>query len=598
MFAHCKKNHKACWEESQPFMPTRLIDVGRPGEQTATISLREHLSEPQPYLTLSYRWANNQDTALTTRANREQRLRGFPAAELPQLMQDVVAMARKLGIRYVWIDAVCIIQDDREDWALEAPQMSKIYRESALTLSISTALDDSNSITTRHLVDIPFAHPAATAAPTPPAFFVRTAPTHNVPHSLTAIHGHLGPTDGTGKDLPAALASRHPVFARGWCLQERLLSRRVLHHTATELVWACRRATWCECGATSRRHPPPPSPRCPRRRKATVHQAPISAPDVMPLVFEDWRMLVHDYSWNELTYDGDVLPAISGLAHAYQEGLGGAFVTGAYSAGHWGRDLPHSLLWHTLDARDFVYVMAGTDVEMTNSRRPPDVAPSWSWASVRGPVRWPTEGVFAVVNEFECARDGVEVEWAEVKPECKLKTGDEMGQLAGEAEMWVKTRVVREVKSAFLEACCSAPPGFAKEPPDDDVLFVSELADGKEVCMSVFLDTVEDRDAWRENSVWFARVCRVTREEDAELSEEGMRWRRRVGTVALMLLRRDDGKFRRIGIATSPRKRIDGVDVGIFAQEVGDAKGMIDSPEDNAFDECFESVEEIEICIV
>lgn len=301
-------------------------------------------------------------------------------------------------------------------------------------------------------------------------------------------------------------------------------------------------------------------------------------------------MLVHDHSWNNLTYDADVLPAISGLAHAYRDGLGGRIVSGKYRAGHWEDDLPHSLLWQTLDARDFVYVMTGAmDVAMTNSRREAGVAPSWSWTSVRGPVRWPTEGVFAVVNEFECMREGVEVEYAEVvRVECPLKTGDEMGLLNGEAELVVKTKVVWEVKSAFLEACCSAPPGFAKEPPDDDVLFMSEMADGKEVCMSVFLDTVEDRDAWRESSVWFARVCRVTREEDAELGEEGMRWRRKVGTVALMLLRRDDGKFRRIGIATSPRKRIDEVGVGIFAQEVGGAKEMIDSPEDNAFDECFD----------
>ncbi|OMP83027.1 hypothetical protein BK809_0001219 [Diplodia seriata] len=500
-------------------------------------------------------------------------------------------MARKLGIRYVWIDAVCIIQDDKEDWALEAPLMARLYRESALTLSISTALDDNGPafITTRPPADLPFKHPQNAETSD---FFVRIAPSHVVPHRLYNVHGGGGGRDRTGKDRPAALAQKHPVFARGWCYQERLLSRRVLHYTADEFVWQCQSATWCECGAASCNYASSSS----WPRIYGILQASLPAPDLPPLSFEDWRRLVHEFSWNALTFDSDVFPAFSGLAHAYQDKVG-RFATGRYLAGHWEADLPHSLLWHSLDARDSIYLLTGMSVTMINSRRSPDVAPSWSWASMKGPVRWPTEGIFTAVNEYECGRAGLEVEYAEVQARCTLKTADEMGQLAGEGQLTVKTRVVQEVLSVFLNFR-SELVWWVKEPPYDDVLYASKLAGGKEAYMSVFLDTVEDKNRWRDNNVWFARLCKVTRAEDAELGEEATKWRRRTGTVALMLHRRDDGKFRRVGIATSPRKRINGVDVGVLAQEVGDAKEMIEGPADSAFDEWFDSVEDTEICIV
>ena len=149
-------------------------------------------------------------------------------------------------------------------------------------------------------------------------------------------------------------AETNPLLWRGWCYQERLLSTRVLHYTETELVWECKTTTWCECGGI-RGH----------KYKPKFHAK------------FDWRVVIEGYKATRLTCHTDELVALSGVASYLRK-----WVKGEYLAGMWTEDLISDLLWLCANGH----------------RHPSYIAPSFSWASVVGPIAWP----------YEYGRNGIE----------------------------------------------------------------------------------------------------------------------------------------------------------------------------------------------
>ena len=71
---------------------------------------------------------------MTTKSNLTSHLSNIDLDELPPAIQDAIRLTRLLGLRYIWIDALCIIQDDRDDWTREASKMHKVYTQSTLTI--------------------------------------------------------------------------------------------------------------------------------------------------------------------------------------------------------------------------------------------------------------------------------------------------------------------------------------------------------------------------------------------------------------------------------------------------------------------------------
>ena len=67
--------------------------------------------------------------------NLEQLKQTIPVKQLPKAIQDAILVTRKLGVRYLWVDALCIIQDSKDDWSHEAVRMSSVYRNSLLTIA-------------------------------------------------------------------------------------------------------------------------------------------------------------------------------------------------------------------------------------------------------------------------------------------------------------------------------------------------------------------------------------------------------------------------------------------------------------------------------
>src|SRR5690242_16624612 len=122
----CEETHTKCSErQDKDWKPTRLIDLGPPG---ATLPPRllhtENIENPIPYVTLSHRWGSAKMFQLTSK-NVEDLKQSIPVEELSKTFQDAFLVCKRLDMRYIWIDSLCIMQDNAEDWQKEAALMQE-----------------------------------------------------------------------------------------------------------------------------------------------------------------------------------------------------------------------------------------------------------------------------------------------------------------------------------------------------------------------------------------------------------------------------------------------------------------------------------------
>jgi len=139
----CIKHHTPCHGGKPTTLPSRVIDVGNSQDD---IRVFEPKGAEGIYFTLSYCWGNKGEEAKTTRANIRRRLQKLPHNELSKTHQDAVYITRQMGVRYLWIDAICILQDDSTDWATESAKMGSIYHNSMLTLAAAESVDAEGGI--------------------------------------------------------------------------------------------------------------------------------------------------------------------------------------------------------------------------------------------------------------------------------------------------------------------------------------------------------------------------------------------------------------------------------------------------------------------
>jgi hypothetical protein len=134
-------------------LPTRVLDLGTlPGRKAmsntndwdglfvnGTCRLAEKREQEMgQYVALSYCWGTSL-TYKTITGRLESHRRGIDFAQLPRTLQDAIMMTRYLDLRYIWIDCLCIIQDDKLDWEREAGNMASIYSNSYLTIAAARA---------------------------------------------------------------------------------------------------------------------------------------------------------------------------------------------------------------------------------------------------------------------------------------------------------------------------------------------------------------------------------------------------------------------------------------------------------------------------
>lgn len=145
----CQENHSACKFGTSPgTLPTRVIDVGSPDGRTEP-RLRKSDGEPGDYIALSHCWGGKQPL-ITTKENKCSMKTCIPWAKLPNTFQDAISVTRRLGLRYIWIDSLCIVQDDAEDWEREAAKMALIFEAAYLTVAATAATNGNVCIFSDH----------------------------------------------------------------------------------------------------------------------------------------------------------------------------------------------------------------------------------------------------------------------------------------------------------------------------------------------------------------------------------------------------------------------------------------------------------------
>lgn len=234
--SRCEQSHGCHDPAHPPRLPTRVLDVKVSGP---TICLHESVDEKSHYICLSHCWGPGGLDTKTTQMTIEKFKRGILITDLPLTFQHAIEITRNLGIRYLWIDALCIIQDEEDyaDWMKEAPQMARIYSDAYLTIAATASHDSqggcyrSVSEATRGQI-IEFVSKGGTSIP--------VIVDKNRPHFEVYY-----PNTDTDNDFP--------LLKRAWAFQERVLSPRVLHFCNFELVFECEQHTICQC----REHPLP-----------------------------------------------------------------------------------------------------------------------------------------------------------------------------------------------------------------------------------------------------------------------------------------------------------------------------------------------------
>lgn len=324
----CLTKHRKCGVPQTSHLPKRTIFVGSSNND---IYLSDNGNASGIYLCLSHCWGRFQPLT-TTSSNLRDHHSQIPWSSLPKTFQDAISFTRALGIKHIWIDSLCIIQDSLSDWAIESSKMAEIYSNACGTLAATASSDGRGGL---------FRHHSSDELKSKQIFLTR--------HHRTTVFARARVHD----------MSTQPLLERGWVFQEQLLSKRILYFNEYELAWQCRTKVTCEC---NRRSPPP------------VMKWTDLPQDYM------WEQLVYLYSCLELTKMDDRLPALSGIAQAFQAGAfkkhGRTGGPGKYCAGIWERDFVNQLCWTVNHGVAKVpLVTPGKELEEYK-------APSWSWASV------------------------------------------------------------------------------------------------------------------------------------------------------------------------------------------------------------------------
>ncbi|RMZ90127.1 hypothetical protein DV736_g2650, partial [Chaetothyriales sp. CBS 134916] len=318
--------------------PTHLLDVsikGPAGAQGVKLVDGMFLDPLSEYVTLSHVWGRQKGVRLhkgTLAALRQ----GVAASSLPKTLADAAMVTLNLGFRYLWIDALCIMHDSEKDTLKEIGMMDRIYSEAVLNIAATGAKDDTVGLIAKRNV-------------------MALQP------CVVLVKG-LGIEDGVYKCLRSTvwqdLIDSSPLVKRAWVFQERALAKRTLHFTRNELLWECQQMCCSEVFPKG----------LPATMRGVVRDGDVFDKRVHHQRHGNWASLVQQYSRGRLTYSGDKLLALSGLARQYMQK--NRLRSSDYVCGMWKGMLPQGLLWR-----------------VDRGIRPKKWrAPSWAWTSIEGEV--------------------------------------------------------------------------------------------------------------------------------------------------------------------------------------------------------------------
>jgi hypothetical protein len=331
-------------------MPTYLLKIPEDTAPEASIHLVHHAPCVE-YAALSYCWGGDQRIKLTVAAVAEFTTSGIPCSDLPKTIQDAITTTRKLGLQYVWIDALCIIQNDPVHTRREIDLMPSIYQNAQVTIHAAGASTVEQGFLSDIFVPGKESHSFQIR--------IRGSDTLSRPGSPVCPSGLRGSvvcfSDSNGSNVT------NPIEKRGWTFQELLLSPRLLEFGAYYTSYKCLDLELCDADCAQ-----------------LYDRQSSEASDFVRVYFhkqqmgEDldiWEIAVRMYTMRQLTNPIDRPLAISGIAAVLGRKPD---LQGKYLAGLWKDKLPLQLLWEIEHGR--------------KSRSAGYRGPSWSWTAVDGTV--------------------------------------------------------------------------------------------------------------------------------------------------------------------------------------------------------------------
>ncbi|KAI1455372.1 HET-domain-containing protein [Annulohypoxylon moriforme] len=354
----CGTTHTMCKLGANGGLPTRLLDLNEVvlAGIARLVEVKDISVEDGKYACLSHCWGGGTaENAKTTKKSLEGMKQGILVENLPKTFRHAIVVTRKIGVRYLWIDSMCILQDDELDWDRESKKMATIYRNSFITIAATWSRDSTQG----------FFHPSSRSDPYP--FKCLTANGQPFDLYIRPILPHHE------RNLESKF---YPLLYRAWAYQERLLSSRYLHFTLREVVWECNELMTCQCT-------PRDSPRFPNEFEdysKRIYTEQINSANIDKLKAA-WSSILPRFTHQALSFEKDRLRAVAGIANHLSSvelpSNPGKPVMGRYIEGLWEDRMCESLCWYAQPAGRHP------------KPRPADwrkwKAPTWSWASVQDP---------------------------------------------------------------------------------------------------------------------------------------------------------------------------------------------------------------------
>lgn len=321
--------HPACNTTNKFRAPTRLLDLDYHYKHDCKglrqdVRLVEGRSSTGKYAALSYSWGAVQQLKLL-RINLEQFQERIAFEELSPVTKDAIAVCRRLSIPYLWVDALCIIQENDGDFMTEAPRMQDVYAGSTLTIVAADSKDTTEAF---------LAH----RNPLPWLQCILESQIEN--RGSTCFVAESGGFC-KGREMRNIPGNYH-IDSRAWCFQERFMSPRSISFGQKGIHWECRQGLACEfemdiskenCTAESTRS---------RLKHQHAKLQSMNLVDGSSILKARgiWNDLVEAYSETSLSHSEDVLIAIAGVASIFE-----AKLKSKSTYGLWVEHILSELLW-------------------------------------------------------------------------------------------------------------------------------------------------------------------------------------------------------------------------------------------------------------
>ncbi|KAI4230263.1 MAG: hypothetical protein L6R36_000228 [Xanthoria steineri] len=405
----CTSSHSGCnIGQSDYWIPKRLLDIGSLTTDLVSLKPKEALPENSRYMALSYCWGATSFFQLS-KDSFPMLLDGVSPEEFPKTIQDAIEVTRCLGVRYLWVDSLCMFQDSKgsPSWLDEGLQMDKVYAHCYATIAAACARTANEGMFRKRVLDY--------VKLQLPAHSLGDRRSLTLPTKFVVVDRNIEDNFGLA-----------PLRERAWAVQERFMAPRILHFAQRELFWQCKThfasESWPSLKDGNALHISVSETNFKQLNSIQEGCSPNCHEAKGCSVLRAWVRVAETYSAGALSRADDKLIALAGMAKCFAPLFGSA-----YLAGLWKRHLPYLLLWRA-------------EKPLRLSRPATYRAPSCCWTAIDAKIS------YSYLCYSMCELDGFEILDAHV--EAAGASDDLFGPVKG-GYIRMRTRL-RRLRAHFL----------------------------------------------------------------------------------------------------------------------------------------------------